>query len=396
MASPWLTIIGIGEDGVAGLSDASRGALREAEIVFGGPRHLQLAGAAGRGQPWPVPFDPAPVLACRGRRVAVLASGDPFWFGAGGSLAAHLGASEWTALPIPGTFALAAARLGWRIEDTTCLGLHARSLATLRPFLTRNCRVLATLRDEAAPAELAGWLTAQGLGATRMIVLERLGGPAERLREARADAFDLTGIAAPVAVALCGAALPRGCGLPRTTGLPDAAFAHDGQITRSPVRALTLAALAPRRGEHLWDIGGGSGSISVEWALSGGRSTCIEPRSDRIGNIRANIAGFGLESRIDTIQGAAPEALEGLAEPDAVFVGGGASAGLLERLWPRLPDGARLVANAVTLGTESLLAAMHAQYGGQLMRIDLAHARPLGAMQGWQPQRPVVQWAVTR
>lgn len=396
VARPWLTIIGIGEDGLAGLGDASRAALQEAEIVFGGPRHLSLAGVGAAGRAWPVPFDPAPVLGLRGRSVAVLASGDPFWCGAGGSLVAQLEPGEWRALPAPGTVALAAARLGWRIEDTASLGLHAAPFARLLPFLARNCRVIATLRDAEAPGQLAAWLASQGLGATRMVVLERLGGPAERIRSTPADRFALPGIVAPVAVALCGRDLPRGAGLPRSPGLPDDSFASDGQITRAPVRALTLAALAPRPGEALWDIGGGSGSVSVEWALAGGRATCIEPRADRIAHIRANIDAFGLGDRVQPVCGGAPEALAGLAPPDAVFVGGGGSAALFAALWPLLPEGARLVANAVTLETEALLAGLHQQHGGRLLRIDLAEAAPLGRMRGWQPARPVVQWSLTR
>lgn len=396
MASPWLTIIGIGEDGLPGLPAASRAALDDAEIVFGGPRHLALAEAGARGRPWPVPFDMAPVLAARGRRVAVLASGDPFWFGAGGSLAATLRPGEWSALPAPGVVSLAAARMGWRIEDCACLGLHAAPFATLRPHLARGCRILATLRDGPAVAALAGWLAARGFGAARLTVLERLGGPSERLREMRADAPAPEDIAAPVAVAICGARLARTSGLPRAAGLPDAGFAQDGQITRAPVRALTISALGPRREAMLWDIGGGSGSISVEWALAGGRVHCIEPRPDRLAHIRANRDAFGVAARIAVIEGAAPEALAGLPPPDAVFVGGGGSAALFEALWPLLPEGARLVANAVTLDSEALLAGLHARHGGQLLRIELAEAAPLGRLRGWQPARPVVQWAVTR
>ena len=181
MSEPWLTIIGIGEDGAAGLGDASRDALSRATVIFGGPRHLELAGAGARGRAWPVPFDIAPVLALRGRRVVVLASGDPFWFGAGGSLAAALDPGEWRALPAPGVLSLAAARLGWRLEETVALGLHAAPLPRLRPHLARGCRIIATLRDGAAPAALAEWLTAQGAGAMRITVMERLGGPQERL-----------------------------------------------------------------------------------------------------------------------------------------------------------------------------------------------------------------------
>lgn len=396
MSDPWLTIIGITEDGAAGLPDASRDALARAQVVFGGPRHLALAGAGDRGRAWPVPFDIAPVLALRGQRVAVLASGDPFWFGAGGSLAAALAPGEWRALPAPGVVSLAAARLGWRIEDCAVLGLHAAPLTRLRPHLVRGCRIIATLRDGDAPAALAAWLVAQGAGAARLLVLERLGGPAEWMQITRADGFALTGLVAPVAVAIDGADLPRGFGLPSVPGRDDAMFEHAGQITKSPIRALTLAALAPRPGALLWDIGGGSGAISVEWALAGGRAICIEPRPDRLALIAENIARFGVAHRITATQGTAPQALSGLPDPDAVFVGGGASGALFEALWPLLPPGARLVANAVTLETEALLTALHARHGGDLMRAQIDHAAPLGGMRGWQPTRPVTQWAVTR
>lgn len=392
MAEPWLSIIGLGEDGPAGLSEASRDALAEAEIVFGGPRHLALVGAGGRGRDWPVPFDLAPLLALRGRRVAMLVSGDPFWFGAGGSVARHLAPEEWRAFPVAGTFSLVAARMGWRLEEVHCLGLHAAPFARLRPVLARGVRVIATLRDGAAVAELAGWLAANGFGATRITVCEALGGPRERLRQGAG----WTDIAAPVAVALDGADLPRAAGLPRAGGLPDDMFHHDGQITKRPVRALTLSALAPRPGDHLWDIGGGSGSISVEWCLAGGHASTIETRADRAANIRRNAADFGLAHRLTVIEGAAPAALAGLPAPDAVFVGGGGDAALHEALWAAMPAGTRLVANGVTLETEALLAGLHARHGGRLLRVDLAEAAPLGRMRGWQAARPVVQWSVTR
>ena len=392
MSDPWLTIIGITEDGPDGLPGASLRALAAAEVVFGGPRHLALAGVGARGRAWPVPFDLAPLLELRGRRVAALVSGDPFWCGAGGGIAAALERHEWHALPAPGVLSLAAARLGWRLEEVETLGLHAAPFARLRPHLARGCRIIATLRDGDAPAALARWLVEQGAGAARLTVLERLGGPSEQVRSTRADGFALT-CAAPVAVAIDGADLPRGFGLPAVPGRADGLFTHDGQITKSPIRALTLAALAPRAGEVLWDIGGGSGSVAVEWALAGGRAVTVEPRADRIATIRANIDAFGLGGRVTVIEGSAPEALPP-GTPDAVFVGGGASQALLEALWARLPSGARLVANAVTLETESLLTRWHADRGGRLLRIDLAEAAPLGRMRGWTPARPIVQWSV--
>jgi len=393
MSDPWLSIIGLGEDGLSGLSPASRAALDGAEIVFGGPRHLRLAQAGQRGRAWPVPFDLAPVLACRGRRVAVLASGDPFWHGAGGSLAAQLSPGEWRAFPAPSSFSLAAARLGWRIEDTACLGLHAAPFERLLPVLRPGARAIVLLRDGAAPAALAAWLAARGWGASTLWVMEALGGPRERIRQATAAGFDLHGTRPPVAVAVQAAGgVARAAG----PGLPDDAFRHDGQITRAPVRALTLAALAPRPGALLWDLGAGSGSVAVEWALAGGRAVAVERRGDRIGNISANIAGFGLAETVAALHSDSIAALPGLPDPDAVFVGGGLTEALAAALWARIPPGTRLVANAVTLETEALLAGLHAGHGGTMLRIELAEAAPLGGFRGWQPARPVVQWAVTR
>lgn len=385
MDRPWLSIIGLGEDGPAGLTEASRAALADAEIVFGAPRHLALAGVEGRG--WPVPFDIAPLLEWRGRRVAALVSGDPFWHGAGASLARVLAPGEWRAYPVAGTFSLVAARLGWRLEHVTCLGLHAAPFARLRPVLARGARAICLMRDGDAPAALAQWLVVQGLGATRMTVAEAVGGPRERIRQTRADAFALD-CTAPVAVALDGADLPAGSGLPRGFGLPDDLFTHDGQITRRSVRAMTLARLAPRPGEMLWDIGGGSGSVSVEWCLNGGRAVTIEPRPDRLAQIVANIEAFGLQDLMRAVAGHAPAALADLPAPDAIFVGGGADAGLVAAL-----PAARIVINAVTLDTEALLIALHGARGGELTRISTEEAAPLGRMRGWTPARCITQWS---
>ncbi|WP_212524211.1 precorrin-6y C5,15-methyltransferase (decarboxylating) subunit CbiE [Actibacterium sp. MT2.3-13A] len=395
MSDPWLSIIGIGEDGLNGLPGASRAALDRAEVIFGGPRHLELAQAGMRGRSWPVPFSVSQVLACRGQKVAVLASGDPFWHGAGGTLAAHLAPGEWKAFPAPSTFSLAAARLGWRLEETLCIGLHAAPFERLVPLLAPGERAICLLRDGAAAGALAGWLTAQGFGPSALTVLEALGGPRERLHHGRAESFDLAEVSAPVAVAIEAQGAP---GLPRASGLPDDLFAHDGQITKRPVRALTLSALTPRPRQLLWDIGAGSGAVSVEWSLSapGTRALAIEPRPDRAANIRANAARFGLSHRIEVIEGTAPGALNGLPAPDAVFLGGGASDAVLTSLWERLPQGTRLVTNAVTLETEALLIQWHATRGGSLLRVELAEAAPLGRMRGWDRARPITQWSVTR
>ena len=392
MDNPWLTIIGMTDDSAAGLPPASRHALEEARVIIGGPRHLDLVQVGDRGIPWPVPFSLDPVLQHRGTPVVVLASGDPFWFGAGGSMAAHLDPGEWTCHPAPSTFSLVAGALGWRMEKITCHGLHAAPFGQLRRALAPKAKLICLVRDGAAPADLAAWLTEHGAGAATLYVCERMGGPHQRLRQTTAGDFNLKDIAAPVAVAI---ELPANVGLSRASGLPDDAFAHDGQITKRPVRALTLSALAPRPGESLWDIGAGSGSISVEWCLAGGRSTAFERRAERVSNIETNINTFGIAHRMQLIAGDAVNCIADQPLPDAVFVGGGGSAALFARLFDLLAPGTRLVANGVTLETEALLAQLHGQHGGTLMRIELAGAQPLGTMTGWQPARPVVQWSVT-
>ncbi|PJG56147.1 cobalamin biosynthesis bifunctional protein CbiET [Bradyrhizobium forestalis] len=393
MADPWLTIIGIGEDGLAGLSEASRKALDEAETVFGGERHLALADVGSRGRAWPVPFDADVVLSCRGRPTAVLASGDPFWHGAGASLAEKLDGDEWIAHPAPSTFSLAAARLGWRLESVTCIGLHAAPFERLVPHLAHNARIICLVRDAAAVDKLAKWLTERGWGASLLWTLEALGGPREYIDQHRVDLFaeDVAGDLVAVAV------LARGTqGIPRSSGLPDDLFVHDGQITKRPVRALALSALAPRPGERLWDVGAGSGSISVEWALCGGTATAIELREDRAANIRSNAAAFGLAHRIVIVSGKAPEALAALDSPDAVFIGGGLDGATFDAIWARLSPGARFVAHSVTLETEALLGELHQRHGGELMRVEIAHAAPLGRYRSWEATRPVVQWSAVR
>ncbi|MCP3443009.1 precorrin-6Y C5,15-methyltransferase (decarboxylating) subunit CbiT [Bradyrhizobium sp. CCGUVB14] len=393
MVDPWLTIIGIGEDGLAGLSDASRKALASAETVFGGDRHLALADVGDRGRAWPVPFDADIVLSCRGRPTAVLASGDPFWHGAGAGLAEKLAAGEWIAYPAPSTFSHAAARLGWRLESVVCLGLHAAPFERLVPHLVPDARIICLVRDGKAAGDLARWLSGRGWGASTFWSLAALGGPRESIAEHRADNFagDVVGNLVAVAVEARG-----GQGIPRSSGLSDDLFVHDGQITKRPVRALALSALAPRSGERLWDIGAGSGSISVEWALCGGTAIAVEVREGRVANIRSNAATFGLVHRITVVTGQAPEALATLDVPDAVFVGGGLDRAMFDVVWSRLARGARLVAHAVTLETEALLGELHQQHGGELMRVEIAHAAALGRYRSWEAVRPVVQWSAVR
>jgi precorrin-6B C5,15-methyltransferase / cobalt-precorrin-6B C5,C15-methyltransferase len=390
---PWLTIIGIGEDGLAGLSEASRNALAKAETVFGGERHLKLAEIDGRGQPWPVPFDAACVLERRGRPTAVLASGDPFWHGAGVSLASHLARDEWIAHPSPSTFSLAASRLSWPLEATICVGLHAAPLERLVPVLARGARFICLVRDGKAAADLAAWLTARGFGASRLWMLSALGGPRESIVESKADSYTSELMASPLAVAI---EADGATGLSRASGLADNLFQHDGQITKRPIRALALSALAPRSGERLWDIGAGSGSISVEWALAGGSATAIEAREDRTKNIRANAEAFGLAHRITVVTASAPGALSSLGQPNAVFIGGGLDAAMFETIWNLVTESTRIVAHSVTLETEALLADLQRGHGGNLTRIEISHAAPLGGFRSWEASRPVVQWSVVK
>jgi precorrin-6Y C5,15-methyltransferase (decarboxylating) len=393
----WLTIVGIGEDGSDGLSTASRDALAQADLVVGSSRHLALLPALScETRSWPVPFGagiPA-LLAERGRRVVMLASGDPFWFGAGSVIARHLDPTEWIAHPAPSSFALAAARLGWPIDATPCLGLHAAPFARLRPLIVPGQRALVLVRDGAAVGALAAYLCEQGFGASELHILEALGGPRERIRHATAATLAFDDIAHPVAVGIGFAG--DGATLPSTAGRADDWFEHDGQISKRPIRALTLSALAPRPGETLWDIGTGSGSIAIEWLLAHPANQAIGFEADpvRAERARANAARLGVD-RLLMVEGRAPDCLDGHDVPHAVFVGGGLSQALLETLWSRLPAGTRLVANAVTLESEALLAHSHHAKGGTLLRIELAEAAPIGPRRGWKASYPIVQWSVT-
>ncbi|MGY3439877.1 precorrin-6y C5,15-methyltransferase (decarboxylating) subunit CbiE [Marinovum sp. KMM 9879] len=395
--APWLTIIGLGEDGQNGLTTASLAALKAADIVMGPPRHLSLLGDLGvETIAWPVPFSDGieRLLALRGRRVAVLASGDPFWFGAGSVLARHLTPEEWQAFPGQSCFALAANRLGWPLETLTCTGLHAAPLTRLRPHLAPGTRIITTLRDGDGPQALAAYLVAQGFGDSTLHILQALGGPREtHTGIAASDLSDEASFTHPLCVAIDVAGTGRAMAL--SSGQSDDWFDNDGQITKRPVRALTLSALAPRFGDHLWDIGGGSGSIAIEWLLSGRslHATSIEADPTRAARITANAAKLGVD-HLQVVTGRAPDALQGLRRPDAVFVGGGLSADLLDHL-QTAAKGARLVVNAVTLESEALVTQAQRTIGGDLLRVELAQAQPLGTLRGWKSAYPIVQWSFT-
>lgn len=395
MSKPWLTIVGLGEDGADGLSPASLKALKEATIVMGAKRHLGLLPAlTAELVEWPVPFaDGLPKLeSFRGQDTVVLASGDPFWHGAGGSISGILDQKEWVALPAVSSLSLAASKLGWPLEKTPCLGLHAAPCGRLRPLLADGQRIFCTVRDGAAVSDLGTWLDGAGFGATEIHILEALGGHRERVRCTSAMNVPKD-IQHPVLIGLD----IKGDGevLPLASGRPDHFFANDGQITKRPVRAMTHSALAPKHGEHLWDIGGGSGSISIEWLLSHSSltATAIEVDTTRVARIAENAEALGVN--LSVVTGSAPAALDGLPYPDVVFIGGGISAEMLEWIWAKLPAGTRLVANGVTLEAEMLLAQWHANKGGDLLRIEMSESKPLGTKRGWKAAYPIIQWSVT-
>lgn len=398
-ASPrWLSIVGISEDGVDGLSAAARGLIGAAEIVFGGRRHLALAAPLIRGaaRAWPSPFDGAAdeVSRHRGRQVCVLASGDPFHYGVGAVLARHIDPREMIVLPAPSAFSLAAARLGWSVPDTVLLSLHGRSLDLIRPHLQPAARIIVLPSGGDGPAALAQVLAQSGFGQSRLTVLEALGGPRERVRSTTAAAFAFGAVDPLNTVAIEVEAAADARILPRTAGIPDELFEHDGQISKREVRAVVLSSLAPRRGELLWDIGSGSGSIAIEWMLSDPtmRAIAIERRTDRAARIVRNAAACGVPG-LQLIAAGAPAALAELPVPDAIFVGGGASEpGVLDGAARALRPGGRLVVNAVTLETETLLLGRHAVLGGALLRLAISRAEPLGDKIVWRAALPVTQW----
>lgn len=394
----WLTIIGIGEDGPAGLGDEAKRLIAAAPAVFGGRRHLELAAAiiGGERRAWESPFDRSieAVVARRGLPVVVLCSGDPFLYGVGATLSRHISADEMHVIPAPSSFSLAASRLGWPLQEVTTISLHGRPLDLIRPHLHHGRQIIALTSDGETPRQLAELLCLSGFGQSKLHVLEALGGARERQRHARADRFDLAAID-PLNVFAVEVVAGEGARtIAFTPGLDDALFEHDGQITKQEIRAITLAALAPRHGELLWDIGAGSGSIGIEWMLTDPslRAIAIEQSSERAARIARNALAFGVPG-LAIVEGTAPEALLNLAEPDAIFVGGGGSeAGVLERALQALKRGGRIVANAVTLEMEAMLLSMHQKNGGTLTRMEIARAAPLGGMNGWRPAMPVTQW----
>ncbi len=401
MAQPWLTIIGIGEDGRAGLSAAALAALDAAEFVVGGARHLGLAAPlSAQTMTWPSPFSEgyAEVLRRRGQPTCILATGDPFHYGVGAELARLIPANEIISFPQPSAFNLAAARMGWSLPDCDCVSLHGRALERIIPYLQPGARIIALSWDGSTPGKLAELLTRRGFGASSVTVLEAMGGSREGVRSRIAVDFDIMEIDPLNTVAIDVAAARDARVVPLAPGLPDTWFENDGQLTKAEIRALTLSALAPQAGELLWDIGAGAGSVGIEWCLRHPRNRCIgiETLQERAERARHNAIELGAAS-MEVRLGRAPEALSDLPSPDAVFIGGGANEpGVFDAAWTSLKPGGRLVINAVTIETETLLGTLHACHGGSMRRFSLSRLDRVGSMHGWRAAMPVTQWLATK
>ncbi len=398
---PWLSVIGIGEDGIPGLAPAACALIETAEVLVGGARHLGMVPDNGAkrilwGRPLARTLDA--IETYRGTRVAVLASGDPMWYGVGVTLSRRFPREEMTIVPQLSAFSLAAARLGWPLADCAAITLHGRPLDTLRLHLAPHRRILVLSEDGGTPREVAELLTGLGWGPSRLTVLARLGGSGETIAAEEARAWGDRRVPDLNTIAIACAAGRGARALPRTAGLPDDVFEHDGQLTKREVRAATLAALAPLPGETLWDIGAGCGSIAIEWLRQGESCSAIAIERDpaRAAMIARNAAVLGVP-KLRIVLGAAPDALKDLSPPHAIFIGGGiGTAGLLAPTWASLPPGGRLVANVVTTEGEALLLDWHARYGGALTRIAVSRAEPVGPHHLWRPLATVTQLAAVK
>ncbi|MFQ5763529.1 MAG: precorrin-6y C5,15-methyltransferase (decarboxylating) subunit CbiE [Rhodospirillales bacterium] len=398
----WLTVVGLGEEGLEGLGSEARGLVDEAELLVGGERHLSKVseGTAERID-WRNGFDEAfdAIAKNEGRRVVVLASGDPMHYGVGAQLVRRFGPEAMRVIPQPSAFSLAAARLGWPLARVQCLTVHARPLEQVALYLVPGRRLLLLSRDGETPDKLAGYLKERGFGPSPMTVLANMGGETESRLDGTAGnwphgrASDLNVIAVECRAA-DGARV-----LSRVPGLPEDAFEHDGVITKREVRSATLARLMPLPGQVLWDVGAGTGAVAIEWlrAEPSGTAVAVERDPARAAVIARNAANLGVPS-LTIVEGEAPAALEGIeGTPDAVFIGGGTSRpGLLEACWEAVRSGGRLVANAVTIEAQARLFAFRAEHGGDLIRIGVSRVQPVGQLHGFQQLMDVTQLALVR
>ncbi|NDU74786.1 precorrin-6y C5,15-methyltransferase (decarboxylating) subunit CbiE [Actinomadura sp. DSM 109109] len=402
MGARVITVVGIGADGWDGLAEESREALRAAEVLLGNRRQLDLVPGEGHERvAWPSPLLPAlPGLIEKyeGRAVAVLASGDPMFHGIGSTLAGMLGPGRLRVLPHPSSASLACARLGWPLDQVDVLSIVGRPAAALNAIIAPGRRLVVLGAGREAPIIVAAVLSGRGFGPSRMTALCDLGAAGESVRHGVAEEWTEPAASALTVIAVECAPGPDAAPLPRVPGLRDDAFEHDGQITRSEVRAVTLSRLAPLPGELLWDVGAGSGSVAIEWARAhpACEAIAVESSPGRAERIGANAAALGVP-RVRVVTGEAPGALDGLPAPDAVFVGGGLTVpGLLERCWDALKPGGRLVANAVTLESEARVVEERRSRGGELVRVGVERAGPLGGFTAWRPAIPVVVWTVRK
>jgi precorrin-6B C5,15-methyltransferase / cobalt-precorrin-6B C5,C15-methyltransferase len=402
MTQKWLSIVGIGEDGLQGLSAIAHCLIAQAEIIVGGDRHLAMLPTDDQRQKivWTSPINASvdEIIQHRGQSICVLASGDPMCYGIGVTLTRRIPVSEMTIIPAPSTFSLACARLGWSLTEVETLSLNGRPLSLLQSYIYPGARLLILSEGKDTPAIVAQLLTNRGYGSSKITVLERMGGSHERIVEGIAASWSETEIATLNAIAINCTADAGVVSLPRLPGLPDSAYHHDGQLTKQEVRAITLVTLAPTPGGLLWDVGAGCGSISIEWMRSHPRcrAIAIEQSSSRLRYIADNAAALGTPN-LQIIEGTAPNALKDLPTPDAIFIGGGVTAtGLFDVCWEALRSGGRLVANVVTVEGEQMLFKWHEQVGGNLTRIAIQRAEPIGKFLGWRAMAPVTQWIAVK
>ena len=393
---PWLHIVGIGEDGMAGLAPATRAVVEAAEVIIGGERHHRLSDALSAERlNWPSPFDAVigTLNGMRGRRVVILATGDPLWFSVGARIGRSIDPGEITYHPQLSAFQLAAARMGWSMADVETLTVHGRPVEQMIAFIQPDARLLILTTGAETPAKIATFLSERGFGRSPMSVMAEMGGAQEMRFDGVAESWNHQVPAFNTLAVECVAA-PDAALLPRGPGLADDLFEHDGTMTKSEIRAVTLAKLMPMRGALLWDVGTGCGSVAVEWMRGAryARAIGIEPRADRRAMAAANALALGTP-KLELIDGEAPAALAGLAAPDAIFLGGGLSGEVYDAAWVALKPLGRLVANAVTLESEAVLIGLHEQHGGDLVKLSVTRAEPLGAYRGWRPLMPVAQWS---
>jgi precorrin-6Y C5,15-methyltransferase (decarboxylating) len=397
----WLNVIGVGEDGLEALPRALQALIERAELIVGGERHLAMAThARAEKKSWTSPLSLTidDIWSRRGRPVVVLATGDPMHFGIGVSLAKRVPADEMAVYPHISAFSLAAARMRWPLADTECLTIHGRPLDLLAGAVAPGRKLLLLSHDGTSPAEVARRLGELGYGSSELTVLEHMGGQRERIYAGRADAWAHPRAADLNTLAVLCRATDSARALSLSSGLPDEAFQHDGQLTKCEIRAATLSALRPLPGQLLWDVGAGSGSIAIEWLRIHHSLSAIAIESDeaRQALIEANAANLGMP-HLKLVKGTAPQAYDGLADPDAIFIGGGlGDAGVVEGAWDRLKSGGRLVANAVTAEGEAQLFAWHGKLGGEMTRISVARLSPVGDLHGWRPLMPVTQYWVDK